>query len=182
MLELIHETGVEIKSLTCDGAKCNISMAEIFGCCFDVQNLQTIILDPSTGKKIYFFLDPCHMLKLIRNAFEQYQYFIDKSGNKINWNYITRLHKLQDDEFFFLANKLRSNHIYFKSKIMNVRLAAQLFSNSVSDALLFCEQELKIPDFQGAKATAEFLQVVNDSFDILDSKTCSYGFKKALII
>ncbi|RVE40646.1 hypothetical protein evm_014704 [Chilo suppressalis] len=178
--ELVHNTGVEIKALTCDGTKANIAMAEELGCCMDANNLQTTILDPTTGQQVHFFLDPCHMLKLIRSAFEHFKYFIDASGKKIEWNYILKLHQLQEEELFFLANKLKSNHIYFKTKIMNVRLAAQLFSESVADALSFCKNNLNLPDFANVNRTVEFLKIINDIFDILDSKTHGFGFKRAM--
>lgn len=179
-IDLVNNTGMEIKSLTCDGTKCNIAMAEELGCSMDPQNLQTTILDPSTGQTLYFFLDPCHMLKLLRNAFEQYGTFTNDSGKKIQWKHLMLLHNLQEKELFYLANRLRSNHIYFKTKIMNVRLAAQLFSMSVADALLFCKNKLNILDFHDVTPTANFLKLINDLFDILDSKTCGYGLKKAM--
>lgn len=179
--KLVHEAGIEIKALTCDGTKSNLAMAEELGCCLDPQNLQTKILDHQTGQQIFFFLDPCHMLKLIRNAFEFYGYFIqNESGQKIEWSYIQKLHQLQENEMFYLANKLKANHIYFKSKIMNVCLAAQLFSQSVADALLFCNNVMKMTSFEQVTATAEFVKLVNDLFDILDSKTWSKAYKQAL--
>lgn len=50
---------------------------------------------------------------------------------------------------------------------MNVRLAAQTLSSSVSSALMFCE-ELKL--ISGCKATAEFCKIFNDAFDILNCR------------
>lgn len=40
---------------------------------------------------------------------------------------------------------------------MKVRLAVQTLNSSVADALDFCEYKLKLPQFQGAHATAEFI-------------------------
>lgn len=100
--------------------------------------------------------------------------------NKIEWNNILQLHQLQENELFYLANKLRSKHIYFKNKIMNVRLGTQLFSDSVADALTFC-QKLNLPSFNNSSPTAHFLKLFNDVFDILDSKTHGrYGYKRAM--
>ncbi|KAJ8714306.1 hypothetical protein PYW08_007926 [Mythimna loreyi] len=180
-LSLVHETGVEIKSLTCDGVKANLAMAEELGCCFqDPNKLQTCFLDPSSGQKVSFFADPCHMLKLIRNTFFDYEYFINESQEQIKFDYIQKLHDLQEKELFYLANKLRANHIYYKTKIMNVKLATQLFSASVADSLLFCKNILNIPEFINVEATANFIKLINDLFDILDSRTKSHGFKRAL--
>ncbi|KOB73308.1 THAP domain-containing protein [Operophtera brumata] len=178
--ELVNETGVEIKALTCDGARANLAMAAELGCCLDSNKLQTTIIDSTTGQRAYFFLDPSHMLKLIRNTFGDYKCFFDGDGNKIQWLYIEALHRIQEEELFFMANKLRANHIYFKTKIMNVRLAAQLFSKSVADALIFCQNELDLPDFNGVSATAKFILLINDVFDILDSRSRQKRLKRAL--
>ena len=51
---------------------------------------------------------------------------------------------------------------------MNVRLAAQVFSNSVADALTFLRE--KEPPFQYVAATAKFCKVINDGFDILNCR------------
>lgn len=60
---------------------------------------------------------------------------------------------------------------------MNVRLETQLFSDSVADALTFC-QKLSLPSFNNSSPTAHFLKLFNDVFDILDSKThVRYGYK-----
>lgn len=52
--ELVGNTGVEIKALTCDGTRSNIAMAEELGC-MDPQNLKTTILDPTSGQQVHFF-------------------------------------------------------------------------------------------------------------------------------
>ncbi|KAL3215639.1 hypothetical protein MRX96_033910 [Rhipicephalus microplus] len=53
---------------------------------------------------------------------------------------------------------------------MKVRLAVQTLSSSVADALDFCEYKLKLPQFQGAHATAEFIRIFDRLFDILNSR------------
>ncbi|KAL3222611.1 hypothetical protein MRX96_028390 [Rhipicephalus microplus] len=53
---------------------------------------------------------------------------------------------------------------------MKVRLAVQTLSSSVADALDFCEYKLKLPQFQGAHATAEFIRIFDHLFDILNSR------------
>ncbi|KAF8789068.1 DNA transposase THAP9 like protein [Argiope bruennichi] len=64
---------------------------------------------------------------------------------------------------------------------MKVRLAAQTLSNSVADALEYCEKNLKHPDFQGAEATAKFLRFFNDIFDLFNSRNLlGRGFKRPL--
>lgn len=120
------------------------------------------------------------MLKLLRNTFENYREFQNENGSTIRWDYLKLLQELQEKENFHLANKLRPNHIYFKTNIMKVKLASQLFSRSVATALDFCKEELQLAEFQGVGATSRMIQLINDLFDILDSRVHGYGYKRAL--
>lgn len=61
---------------------------------------------------------------------------------------------------------------------MKVYLATQLFSASVADAIQFCDETLKLPDFKQSKATVEFVRVLNDIFDVFNSRQMSDGFYK----
>lgn len=79
------------------------------------------------------------------------------------------LNDLQEKEKLHLANKLRKGHIYFKNQKMKVRLASQLFSNSVADALAFC-RELQMVGFDDVEGTVQYLKTVNDLFDVLNSR------------
>lgn len=64
---------------------------------------------------------------------------------------------------------------------MKVRLATQLMSKSVADALDFCRVELALPEFQGSEGTACFIRILNDVFDILNSRKINdFEFKQAL--
>lgn len=53
---------------------------------------------------------------------------------------------------------------------MNVRLAVQILSESVSKALIYCAEK-KIYGFEGALATAEFCSLMNQAFDILNCRS-----------
>ena len=53
---------------------------------------------------------------------------------------------------------------------MNVRLAAQVFSQSAADSLVYCESVGKYPEFIGASATAKFLKEIDVLFDTLNSR------------
>lgn len=107
--------------------------------------------------------------------------FIDGSGNFIKWEFIEKLEKLQDTEGLHLGNKLRKAHINFFRQKMKVRLAVQLFSESVADALCYCVEELKLPEFVGCQATVHFIRIINNIFDILNCRSMRpHAFKKAL--
>lgn len=179
-IHLVEEAGVGIKAVTFDGCPANLTMAKKLGCSFEGSNFNTTFKNPSNDDKIAVFLDPAHMIKLIRNAFECYKNFQDKHGETISWQHLVNLHNLQEAENFHLANRIRAAHIFFKSKIMKVSLATQIFSKSVSDSLMFCKEQLNLREFEQVTPTARFLDLINDLFDILDSHTHGYGLKRAV--
>jgi hypothetical protein len=71
------------------------------------------------------------MIKLIRNCLGKRKIMYTHAG-MIDWRYFESLHKLQKIEGLRLANKLTSKHIYFENNKMKVKLAVQIFSDSVS--------------------------------------------------
>lgn len=104
---------------------------------------------------------------------------IDKGDNQIKFKFLSLLLDLQTEKGLHLANKLKQAHIFFSKQKMKVRLATQLFSKSVADALMFCKDN--VDDFKDCTATAKFVNIINDIFDILNSRsTLAPGYKKAL--
>lgn len=63
---------------------------------------------------------------------------------------------------------------------MKVRLATQLMSQSVADALRFCK-DLGLEGFEDCDGTIQFITVFNNLFDIMNSRNMrAKGWKKAL--
>lgn len=155
-LELVHSAKVKVVALTFDGCAANMSMAGHLGCCF--QDCKVTFDHPVTHEPVVALLDPCHMIKLIRNCFENYSTLVDADGNKIEWKYLVQLNNLQYTETFHLANKLRDRHINFKNERMKVKLATQLFSLSVAEAIKFCRLNLNIESFQLSESTQKFIK------------------------
>ena len=88
---------------------------------------------------------------------------------------------MQEKEGLRLGNKLKLSHIQWWQQKMKVNLAAQTFSASVADAIGYCRDTLKLPQFQGSEATVKFIQTFDHLFDILNSRNpCAKGFKAAL--
>jgi len=74
---------------------------------------------------------------------------------------------------------MRSVHIQWKK--MKVKLAAQTLSSSVADAIQFCSEYLKLPQFKGCEATVNFLRMIDRLFDILNSRNpFGKGYKAPL--
>jgi len=95
---------------------------------FSIDNLKSFFKHPSTGENVYLILDPCHMLKLIRNSLAFKGAFVDNDINIIKWSYFTKLVELQEKEGLHLGTKLRRRHIMWEREKMKVSLAAQTFS------------------------------------------------------
>jgi len=175
----LHDCGIIIKTVTCDGAASNLSMIRFLKCNISQPvNLQTYFQHPISKHKVYVFLDPCHMLKLIRNTLGEYKCLVNKNGHDIKWEYIVALHELQENENLHIGNKLRKGHIEYYKKKMNVRFAAQVFSLSVANALKICRTILQLENFTHSKATEEFLEMINNLFDIFNSRNLRQKFYK----
>ena len=144
-------------------------MAQKLGCNFDTEKFLTSFPHPLSKLPIHVFLDPCHMLKLVRNTLGDIKILEDGSGNLVKWDFIDKLQQLQEKEGLHLGNKLRLKHIQWKKKKMNVKLAAQLLSDSVAKSLKFCING-KIDGFEGCEGTIMFVEIFNKLFDILNSR------------
>uniref|UniRef100_A0A2S2NNN9 THAP domain-containing protein 9 n=2 Tax=Schizaphis graminum TaxID=13262 RepID=A0A2S2NNN9_SCHGA len=130
---------------------------------------------------IEIILDAAHMLKLIRNAFGEKKKFLDFENKIVDFDYIEKLFILQEKEGCHLGNKLRKQHIFFFKQKMKVKLAAQLLSQSVADAIKFCKNNLKLKTFLNSDATIRFIEIFNTAFDICNSRSANaIGNKKAL--
>ncbi|EFN88598.1 THAP domain-containing protein 9, partial [Harpegnathos saltator] len=169
---LRHKKKIPICNITFDGANINILMVEILGAKLltSSDELITHFKHPVTKEPITVMLDAVHMLKLVRNTLAAKQVFTDINGNCIAWKYLTLLVETQGEEELHLVTKTRHKHTHVHNEKMKVRLAAQTFSSSVAKALKTCEKDFKLVQFQGATPTAEFCQIINDTFDLLNSR------------
>ncbi|XP_026467747.1 uncharacterized protein LOC113371333 [Ctenocephalides felis] len=96
---------------------------------------------PATGHSVWLFPDSCHMLKNARNALVEMKMFTASTNQTVDWAHILGLCKIQEDQGLHYANKLTARHFHTSENKMNVRLAAQVLSNSVSKALMALEKQ-----------------------------------------
>ena len=170
-INLCIQHGIDVHSVTCDGAFSNFSAMKSLGCSFDkVENMKTHFNIESYDKVIYFIPDPCHMLKLARNALCDLGLFIDSQKRFVKWEHITVLQNLQEDIGLKFANKLGNSHINFHRQKMNVKITAQTLSNSVADAIEFLMLSGH-PSFHDAQGTLDFIRTINQLFDLLNSRS-----------
>lgn len=172
LLEHLNTTGIIITSLTFDGLSANFTMASALGADLNtVENLKPWFTYKygNIDRKIFIFLDPSHMLKLVRNRLGSKKVFI-YNNSLINWEYFEKLVKVQNLEGLHAATKISLRHINWQKEKMKVKLAAQTFSRSVRDAFLFLSQDLKFPEFRDVECTANFCLLFNNLFDIFNCR------------
>ena len=182
-LELAAKADLKVWSVTADGTAVNLTTFETLGCDFSgtYNDMKTSFSHPTTGENVYAICDPCHMLKLARNALADYGSFVDCKGQSVRWKDIKDLQNLQQSAGLNLKNKLSSNHHRFQKHKMNVQLAAQTISSSVADAIEFLEKSPKFPNFEGCLGTVKFIRVIDRLFDMLNSRNPhGQGFKAPL--
>jgi len=103
---------------------------------------------------------------------------MNSAGEEILWQHIVLLYEYQKTHGLTLANKLTKQHVMFDKNKMKVKLATQVLSQSVGNALL-AMSEMKIPGFDSVHATVEYLHLFDSLFDIINSRNLSQMFGKA---
>ena len=180
-IEHCANVGLKVMNVTCDGTHTNVATFEHLGCVVksDLNNMQTNFLHPKTGNFVNFMLDPSHIIKLARNCLASYGKIQSTSG-VIDWKYISELEKIQNEIGLKFANKLSKKHVAFKNNIIKVKLAAQVLSSSVANAIEFL-REVGVEEFSGSEATVEFIRNVDRLFDFLNSRNpFNKGFKSPI--
>lgn len=168
-LDRLHDCGVTVCSLTCDGPSANFSMFRALGANLHVgPDFRPLFTHPCTGSDIHVLFGACHMLKLVRNCFGDTKVLVSPSGEAIWWSKLVALNKVQENEGLRLGSKLRPAHVQYQKQRMKVNLGAQLLSASVADALHYLCCVVKDRAFQGSEGTIEFIRVFNDLFDVLN--------------
>lgn len=171
VLKSIHETGIDIISLTFDGPQYNFTMANILGAKLQVdKELQVFFPHPITQKPIYIILDACHMIKLVRNCFADYKVLQNKNNEEIRYDFVQKLIRIQEKYGLHANTKVRLRHLNWYNEKMKVCLAVQVLSNSVSKGMQYLRESIKLPEFANSKATEEFCLMFNDIFDVLNSR------------
>ena len=153
-LTLAHEHKIEVVNVTCDGAPSNIATLNKLGASIPEK---PYFKHPAAENQVTTTLDPAHMLKLCRNAWATLRVF--KSGeSEIDYKYIENLINYQEKIGQKLANKLSKKHMQWKNMKMKVKLAAEVLSSSVADALEYLRVNDK--EFEGCGPTIDFIRQV----------------------
>jgi hypothetical protein len=181
IISKLWEVGCVAVSITLDGLAANQKTVQKLGCTLDPDNLVSTFPHPECSDiSVAVIFDPCHMLKLARNALNEYQIITVPNVGKAKWQHIEMLHSKQSDEGLTLANKVTKAHINFKRQKMKVRLAVQVFSASTARALEYLRLSGS-REFTDSQATEVLVSTLDKLFDILNSRSRhGKGYKAAI--
>lgn len=163
----VSKTGIKVVGMTFDGLNANIAVCKLLGA--DIVNKKGYIINPHSDEKIYVYLDACHMLKLARNVLASKKIIYNKNKKAIEWRFIENLAQYQREQKINIDNKINKRHIQWDRNKMCVRIAAETMSNSVADAIDLLRNK-NVTGFEQSEATTEYLRMVNNTFDLLNSK------------
>jgi len=180
-LTKLWECGCVAVSVTFDGLSANQKTLINLGGCLQPDNIVSTFPHPCMPNfAVAVIFDACHMIKLARNLFHEYQIVTVDGIGKAKWQHVEKLHKLQQSEGLTLANKLTNQHVMFKTQKMKVRLAVQVISASCVAALEFLRTN-DYPGFHDTMATEILLSTLDKLFDSLNCRSKhATGYKGAI--
>ncbi|XP_035224231.1 uncharacterized protein LOC118196854 [Stegodyphus dumicola] len=124
-------------------------------------------------RKVFTVFDVPHLLKCLRNNFIKYDVkFLN--GKVASWEHIKSLWEFDRQMPHRIAPKLSDRHVNVEGlSTMNVKLAAQVFSHSVTVRLCFLSAVGRLP--ASASHTADFCSNVKKLFDSLNSRKINHN-------
>lgn len=175
----LERAGAKVIGFTADGSQSNKRVWKSLGITGKKESLKCSIPNPyDENRKLWAFCDAVHVIKCIRNNFHQ-KNEVRYKGQTIQFNFYRRVYEEDSKPEYAgmrACPKLTSVHIDPSSfQKMNVRLAFQLFSGSMSKAIEFYRDILKVKGLEGSKATEEFTRDMNSLVDALNSSIPKNG-------
>ena len=176
----LSDIGITVLAVTSDASAHSVQMAKALGIHLDGDNTKCTFQHPSSSsQQIAYFFDSCHLLKLIRNAFQNFQ-SIQFINGTAHWQHLVELAALEEQELSHME-RIPRKLANLKNHILKTNCAAQVFSESVVRALE-CLLSLGLPSFQNCVGTIHFLRLINNLFDIFNSRNFyGKGFKGPLL-
>ncbi|XP_029345847.1 uncharacterized protein LOC115034159 [Acyrthosiphon pisum] len=137
IIEELSEIGFNVVGIVSDSGSTNVGLWKSL----DISIDNTSFEHPKTNARIHVFADVPHLLKLARNHLLD-SGFILPNGKFIGKNILHELLNINYGKDYKFAHKLSERHLFVEgSGRMNVRLAANVFSNSVSKAIAYCGEK-----------------------------------------
>jgi len=73
-------------------------MCTALGANFDLSNSKPYFINPVTKEKVFTFLDPAHMIKLVRNTLGDKKNIVNSKNETIRWDFISKLYEKEKTE------------------------------------------------------------------------------------
>ena len=187
-LNLCHESGVNARSVAMDGTITNIASYDKLGCKMQPKKISQMVTSfqhphKDASHRVYAYPDPGHMAKNTRNLLAEYKNLWWPGKGWVQWKYVVALQELQNDHAFLVpAHKLTGRHINFHKNKMKWCLALQVMSDSVARALRWCHNiGEKGFESKDVLATADFLELHDKVFDVMNSRSKYGSYYKAAL-
>ena len=174
-VSLLEKTGLQVVAVVCDQ---EISHRLMFKC------LGASVSQPwfmsANNNKVFVMYDVPHLVKNLRNNLLNHDIIIN--DQTVSFKHLQRLYELDKQSSLRLCPKLTDGHFNLKPfKKMKVSLATQVLSHSVSSALKTYVRFNQID--QSALVTADFVERIDQVFDILNSRCqIDHKWKKPLTV
>lgn len=184
----LERSGVWVCAFTCDGSSTNRSFIKMHTPVSEDKFLPesipgnaiyATINKAAPHRVLYFISDVPHLLKTIRNCFNNSRR--DKSkgkrclklnGQRIVWDTIIDLYNMKKGKMLRKSYKLNAQNVFPDSySCMRVPLAAAVMSRTVSNDI---EQQ----NWPNTQETVRFIRYVNDWFDCLNGAHTYHGVRK----
>ena len=125
------------------------------------------------NEKIFFNFDVPHLIKCLRNNFRNHKLTINNKS--VSWDVLRELSEREENLPYKAAPKLTDKHLDPNVfELMNVSLAAQIFSNSISAAILAGATAPSNPvTYPDCIAKADMLKKFNDLFECFNSRSAN---------
>lgn len=118
--------------------------------------------------RVYFFADPPHMIKLLRNHLLDHGFTYKQQ--QITRDCFDKLLELNDKTDLTVAFKLKSEHLICQgTRRQKVSLATQLFSHTNASAIQACGEK-RVLGFENWKIIVPVVELINNWFDLFNSR------------
>ncbi|KAM5282749.1 DNA transposase THAP9 isoform 2-T4 [Hipposideros larvatus] len=164
----LSDIGIKVVAITSDATAQSVQMAKALGIQMDGDDMKCTFQHPSSsGQQIAYFFDSCHLLRLIKNAFQSFQSIRFINGTA-QWQHLVELVALEEQKLSNMK-KIPRKLANLKNHVLKMNCAAQLFSEGAASALE-CLLSLGLPPFQNCTGTIYFIRLINNLFDIFNSR------------
>lgn len=120
-------------------------------------------------QKVIYMFDTPHLVKTVRNNLRKHN-FLKEDMQEISWKYVEDFYNHDKKYVPRAAPRLTDSHIFPNNfEKMKVKFASQVFSQTVSAGLNLYIRFGALP--ASAVSTAEFIEMMDKLFDILNSST-----------